>query len=450
MDAVLQNLWKTYVWNTESRSVNLENPKTVISGHALDQILGGNISGTGRPISHEGILTLSAVYRAVAIKAGLISSLPFQVFKKSDKGRILLSDKDHPTARLLSKAPNNKMNKVIYMDRALRHFELLGNHYAYIQRDNLGQAIQFNLEHPNQVEVIETRSTLTYKVKGIEGLVPASDMIHVPNMGDDCIGKSVIGYMRDDASLMFDIRGYGESFFGRGGKPAGLLIPKAPVTNPQRAETKQSFQEAKKSGGDVAMPFGWEYKEISVPPAEAEWVVSNGFTISTVARWFGVPTQKLGDSAVKYSNVEFMGIEFLQDTMSPIASKFEAEYTNKAFQLDKEEDLYAEINLDAYLRADSVTKAEQYSKYVQNGIKSPNEIRKYNNDPEKEGGDDLFMQSGTVPITMLKQMLLSKTPAQRQSLGKKIEKKLSEGISPQLILEELFKNGKELHLNGKH
>lgn len=249
--------------------------------------------------------------------------------------------------------------------------------------------------------------------------------------------------MREDASLMMDIRSYGTSFFGNGGKPAALLIPKSPASPVQRQEMKQSFRDAKGQGGEVAMPFGWEYKEISIPPKDADWVVSNDFAISDVARWFGVPTQKLGDSKVKYSNVEYMGIEFLQDTMAPIAAKFENEYTNKSFMLSSEMDLYCEFNLDAYLRADSVSKSESLAKRVQNAMITPNEARKLDNRPALEAGDELFIQGATVPLTMQKELYEKDKSAEkktRMSTRKKIEKQVKEGIDPQLILEGILGN----------
>lgn len=434
--ALLQELWNKYIWSTEERGVNLENPKMPISGWALDQVLGGNISGTGRSISQHSALTLSAVYRAVSIKSGFISSLPFQVFQRTDKGRVLAS---HPAQRLITKAPNGKVSKVIFFDRAMQHYEMYGNHFALIKRNGIGRVDSLELLHPDKVTVKEGANELIYEVdfNGTKQIVPSYNMIHVPNMGEGYVGKSVLSYMREDASLMMDVRQYGESFFGRGGKPAGLLIPKMQISSVQRQEMKQSFQEAKKQGGEVAMPFGWEYKEISVPPSDAEWVTTNNFSIETISRWFGVPTQKLGDSAVKYSNVEYMGIEFLQDTMAPIAAKFENEYTNKLFWLDSESDLYCEFNLDAYLRADSATKAEQFAKYIQNGIKTPDEIRKLNNDPSMPGGDRLYIQGATVPLEMSG---IKQAPVPRKSLRKKIEEDVKKGIDPQLIIEGIFGN----------
>lgn len=439
MAGKFQEWFNRTIWETsaEQRYVNLENPKQIISGWALDQVLGGATSSTGRNISANGVLALSAVYRAVAIKQGFISSLPFGVYKKTSTGRV---SAQHPTSRLLSIAPNDKMTKVIYFDRAMNHYELRGNHFALIKRNGVGRVESYELLHPDHVTVIEGKDRVVYKVKGVEDVVNSSNMIHVPNMGDGVNGKSVIGYMREDASLMYDIRDYGSSFFGRGGKPAGLLIPKFNASPAQREEMKQSIRDSKKAGGDLAMPYNWEYKEISIPPKDADWVISNDFSISNVARWFGVPTQKLGDSAVKYSNVEYMGIEFLQDTMAPIAAKFENEYTRKSFQLSTEDDLYCEFNLDAYLRADSVSKADAMSKRIQNAMLTPNEARKYENLPSQEGGDSLFIQGATVPLELQKTMLAGKTPAQRQSLKKKIEKQVKEGIDPQLILEGIFGN----------
>lgn len=439
MPGKFQQWFNKNIWDTEQRLINLENPKHPISGWLLDQVLGSTTSSSGRSISAGGALTLSAVYRAVAIKAGFISSLPLKVYRKTSTGREEFSGS---VSRLLSVAPNQKVNKVVYFDRAMQHYELLGNHYALVNRNGIGRAESIELLHPSNVTVKEGDSSLIYEVgSGSNKVVYSSDdIIHVPNMGDGYVGKSVLQYMREDASLMMDVREYGTSFFGRGGKPAGLLIPKSMVNTVQRQEAKTSFQEAKRQGGDVAMPFGWEYKEISVPPSDAEWVTTNDFAISTVARWFGVPTQKLGDSKIKYSNVEHMGIEFLQDTMAPIASKFQVEYTRKLFMLPSEEDLYCEFNLDAYLRADSVSKAEMLAKYIQSALITPNEARRLDNRPEQPGGDELMIQGATVPLSLQKQLYAPKEAKTRTSLRKKIEKQVKEGVDPQLILEGIFGN----------
>lgn len=437
MQGYFQKFWNTFIWSTEERGVNLENPKTPLNGWTLDQVLGTSISSTGRPVSKEGAMTLSAVYRAVAIKAGFISSLPFKVYRKTPSGRM---EENSSVARLLSVAPNSKMNKVVFFDRAMQHFELYGNHFAKITRNQIGRVMRIDLVHPDYVTVLEGANDLVYEVQhnGKKEFIESEDMIHVPNMGDGYVGKSVLKYMMEDASLMLDVRGYGANFFGRGGKPVGLLVPRGPVTPQQREEMSKSFQAAKSKGGEVALPSGWDYKEISVPPKEADWVTTNDFSVTNVARWFGIPPQKLGESNVTYSNVEHMAIGFIQDTMQPIASKFENEYTRKLFLLPSEEELYVEFNLDAYVRADSVTKSELLATYIQNALITPNEGRKLDNRPAVEGGDELFIQGATVPLSLQKQLYAPKTSD--SAMRKRIAKQVKEGTDPQLILEGLFSN----------
>ena len=99
MEGKIQQLFNKFIWNT--RSVNLENPKVRINGYTLDEAMGGGSSSTGRTVSKDGAMTMSAVYRAVAIKSGFISSLPFKVYRKTPSGRV---EDTSTISRLLSVA----------------------------------------------------------------------------------------------------------------------------------------------------------------------------------------------------------------------------------------------------------------------------------------------------------------------------------------------------------
>lgn len=437
--AGFQAWFNRHIWNFDSRSgtVNLENPKTPINGWTLDQALGGNVSSSGRSVSYDASLTLSAVYRAVVIKSGLLSSLPFKLYKRTDKGREEV--KDHPLSKMFAGKVNRKLTKTVFLERALGQYDMRGNHYALPIFDRMGQVMELQLLMTSDVEVFETRQGVAYKVKGVEGVLSSEQIIHVPNFGDDIIGKAVLDKACEDFSLMMNTRDYGDKWFGGGGKPQSILIPKGPTKNEQNAEAMENYKQAKKKFVDVALPYGWDLKELQVSPDQAEFLGTSQAGVANVSRWFGVPLNKLADmSAATRNNVESQGIEFLQDTMVPIGSKFENEYNVKLLRLASEEDMYLEFNWDAYLRADSATKATAYSTAIQNGYKTPNEVRKLNNDEAKEGGDDLMIQSGTMPIKDIQKYLMNKTVQQRQSLRKKIDKSLEEGKSPQLIIEELF------------
>lgn len=321
-----------------------------------------------------------------------------------------------------------------------------GNHIGLPKFNGIGRVESIEIIHPSKVEAFEDRAGISYKIEG-DRVYQGSEILHVPNTSDTMWGKSTVGKATEDFAMMMDMREYGSGVLGKGGIPIGLFIPQGKVTPTQQQEMQVAWNKAKIKNRAVAMPFGWDYKQISLPPGDIAALVNGEFAIDDVARWFGTPPQKLFQlGRATYNNIEHLGIEFLQDTMSPITKRYEVEYTTKLLGLPSEQDMYLEMNMDSYLRADSVAKAEALTRLVAGGLRTPNEARELDNYEAKEAGDDLMIQSATVPIKMLQTLMMSKTPQQRQSLRKKIEKQLNEGIDPNLILEGLFNT----NTNGKH
>ena len=66
-----------------------------------------------------------------------------------------------------------------------------------------------------------------------------------------------------------------------------------------------------------------------------------------------------------------------------------------------EQGLYFKFNENVILRTDTKSQAEILSKYVQNGIRTPNEARALLDAPDKEGGDDLMCNGNYIKLTQL-------------------------------------------------
>jgi len=439
--AAFQDFFNKWIW--ETRSVNLENPQAPISGWTLDQVLGG-----GGPVSYDASLTLSAFYRAVVIKSGVLSSLPFKLYKKTPTGRVEVKPSEHPVARMFSSRVNDKYTKTVFLEKAMGQYDIRGHHYSLPKFNGVGRCEEIIYLPFDEVTPIETRNAIVYKVKGMMDPVSSDNMLDVPNFE----GKSVLKKAQEDFELQMNTRSYGNKFFKGNGKPIGLFLPKdgvKAVTDGQRAQLVKAYNQAKASNGDVALPPGWDYKELSVAPAEAEFLGTSQAGVAQISRWTGVPLYKLADmSAATRNNVEQQAIEFLQDTMGPIGSKFENEYNTKLLTLPSEEDMYLEFNWDAYLKTDTVTKAEAFAKYIQNGVKTPAEIRALNNDPFIDGSDKLFIQGATVPIDLQEEMM--KQPKTSPAAKRQKRYSLTE---IQKILSDKYKMSNEqldmFHVNGK-
>ena len=62
------------------------------------------------------------------------------------------------------------MNKVVYFDRAMQHYELCGNHYARITRNQIGRAVRIDLLHPDMVQVFDGANSLVYEINYGKGV----------------------------------------------------------------------------------------------------------------------------------------------------------------------------------------------------------------------------------------------------------------------------------------
>jgi HK97 family phage portal protein len=450
----IQRLVNRYVWETEKRSetVNLENPNVPLNGFTLAEVLGGGRPSTaGVVVTPENSLQLSAVWRCVSILSGIISSFPVGVFAENDKGRE--PAKKHSTYKLFKRRPSPLYTKTVYFERSIIHLLLRGNHYAEIVLAKDGSILRFELILPTQIASIKfLNGRLWYFITGRKDPIPGERMIHVPHLGEDPIqGKSTITYAREDLGMEIARRDWGGKFWFDGATANGLMSSEKSLTPAQQAQAKASWREAKREGGDIMMPFGFKYDKLSIDPADAEFLMSGNFSIATICRWFGLPLHKLSElSRATMNNIEHQAIEVLQDTIHPIISKYEDEYTTKCYTLPGdydqggEEDVYMQFNMSGYQRADTIARAEDFRTGIQNGYYTPNEVRQELNLNKIEGGDKSFIQQNMMPLENVMDILMSKKaapPAQTPS------KSLRDGIRELAELAELeYKtNG-----NGKH
>ena len=64
----------------------------------------------------------------------------------------------------------------------------------------------------------------------------------------------------------------------------------------------------------------------------------------------------------------------------------------------RESDLQVRFNVDSLLRGDLKIRMEGHAVAIQNGIKTPNEVREVEGMEPLGSGDDLMIQGATVPI----------------------------------------------------
>ncbi|MNT33987.1 Phage portal protein [compost metagenome] len=114
-----------------------------------------------------------------------------------------------------------------------------------------------------------------------------------------------------------------------------------------------------------------------MPLKDAEFIETQKFGISEVAKIYKIPPHKLGllDKAT-FSNIEHQSLEYVKNTLQPYITNWEQEINYKLFTRAglRDKGRYAKFNVTSELRGDSQSRAAYYKEMFQMGAYSINDI----------------------------------------------------------------------------
>ena len=99
-----------------------------------------NVQRFGGGSSRKPAMTLAAVYRCVNVISESVAQLPLDTFKKDNEGYKSPYVR-HPAYDLLREFPNPDMTRFTFLKTLVSSVLLNGNGYAYVDRDDYGNAL---------------------------------------------------------------------------------------------------------------------------------------------------------------------------------------------------------------------------------------------------------------------------------------------------------------------
>lgn len=350
----------------------------------------------------DAALQISAVFACVEILAQTISTLPLYVYR--DKGGVRVPDKMSRLWLLLHESPNRWMTPSEFLSAMVVNRMLRGNAYALIERDSAGEPIALVPLSPDQMEVsvVEGGEVYVYYQDGdITALAP-ENVIHWKGLGNGFLGLSKLDFMRATTNEAIRAQDNANSLYGKGSKPTGVLQTDSKLSAEQVTALMTRFQTSMTSsgGGLIIADRGLKYSQMSLSPADAQLLETRRFTIEEICRWFGVPGVLVGTTGQTTwgSGIEQIVSGFHKFTIGPLCKQLEQVLERR---LKNYEPITIEFKMDGFLRTDPASRAAFYSTMSQNGAMTRNEIRRLENLPPVEGGDELTAQSNLVPLRKL-------------------------------------------------
>lgn len=344
----------------------------------------GIITSTGEYLSNENTICNSNVYTCVSVLADDIAKLPLQVLKYSKNGAE--KDYSHPITKLLTIRSNPFMSAYTFKQTMKMYECLWGNAYAEIERDPFS-GIPINLYplDPKNVDIYLDDETMelwyvVYLPNGEVRKLNYYDVLHFKTVGNGYVGIPPITSVREAISNQNIMDKFLGSFYKNGTTTKGIL--QTPTTLKGEAKEKMRNEWQKLNSGltnahrIAILDAGLEYKPLSMPLKDAEFIEAKKFGVNEISKIFKVPSYKLGDlSKGTFNNVEQQSMDYIKSTLLPIANSWEQEIVYKLLTPTERRRYYVKFNFNAELRADSKTRAEYYEIMERIGAITINEIR---------------------------------------------------------------------------
>ena len=286
-------------------------------------------------------LTVSAVYRAVELKAKTIGSMEMQYQRKdSEKGNFVQSmwGDGRVLNWLMQKQANPIMTGSELFQQMSIHRELYGNAYVYIERDYAGAPKYLWLAMCGGYNPATGTYTLTYNTdRGMRSRfeAPSEDVIHWRNTyryPEGYMGMPTHVYAIQTLSLIATERQQALETAAKGGRVKMLIQEKDDVPQGTRGRANQSelkkitkqFNEEWANTDALFLNNVAEAKPISLTAQDQQMIEMLGMSLDDVARYYATPRPLLMlDTNSHYNDYTNATMEYLQRTIAPLARELE-------------------------------------------------------------------------------------------------------------------------------
>lgn len=392
------------VGRPEARS-SLENPSVSLSDPQALAMLGiGETTSTNVSVNPNSSLGVSAVYACVFLLSKTIGWLPCHVVEKVEGKTRQITDS--AVGNVLGLQPNSYQTPFIFWQTMAAQMLLWGNAYAEIQRDiRTGEPMGLYPIPSWNVEPQLKDGKKTFRVGGIT--LANEDVFHIMAPGFDGVrGLSPVRQHRLTVGMALEALAYGEQFYRNGTKLAGALEHPGKLGDEAQARLRSSWTSVysgKANAGKVAiLEEGMKFNPFTMPMEDAQYIETRKFSVSEIARIFGVPPHKIGDlEKATFSNIEHQSIEFVNDGLMPHLVQIEQEVAAKLLTpRQRAAGWSAKHNLKALLRGDVKAQMEAIKIGREAGLYSVNDgLELLDRNPvEGDGGDERIRPMNFVPI----------------------------------------------------
>lgn len=332
-------------------------------------------------VTSEQALGLEMVYRAVQVLATGVTQLSLDV----ERAGVVIS------APLWIREPDIGVPIERFLDETVNSLALDGNAFWFVSRNDASAVTNLRLLPPLDVSVTIDYATgvRTYAYGGRDlkpGEIRHLGLLWIPGRAR-ALGP--IQAAREMLAGAVDLRDYASGWFHDAGVPTGTLTTDQPL-NPDQAAAHKAQWNATQGGhrGTAILGQGLKYAPVLLSPKDAQFLESQNYATTGLARLFGIPLHlalvALQGSSMTYANTTQADLTFIRWTLSKYTREIEVAFSTLLPRGQR-----ARFNLDALLRPDAISRGALHAQALAAGWMTVNEVRAIENLPPIAGGDKL-------------------------------------------------------------
>lgn len=312
-------------------------------------------------------LTLDSVYRAFMFLQTSAMQLTLDVWRRDN----LIAKPS------LVRKPDINSNLSAFLAETVTSLTGRGNAYWLKTRSPSGEVA--NLEVLPALEVQAFTDPVSrrprYSYRGVTYTPNEIQHLKLLRITGELNGLGPVQAFRRGLGGALDQARYAQTWFTEGGVPNGILKTEQNLSPSQAEEYKQRWMDQRaKERGPAVLGSGLEYSFLQLKPDEVQWLETQKFSVTQVARLFGVPASYMlavvEGTSQTYQNQEQADIAFVRFTLMAYLREIEEAFTDLLPQGQT-----ARFNVDALLRTDTKTRMESHKLGIESGVLTVNEAR---------------------------------------------------------------------------
>lgn len=261
---------------------------------------------SGKVVTEDAALGLSAYYRGIAIRSNIPGTLPMHAYRKASDGRRQQVDDEYPWIR----KPNREVSRPVFWVTVFAHLSSWNNAFIYVvpkDRTKPGSPQNVGELYPLEPKRVRWgRDAAGDKVYAIDGDQPARSwndpkpgpgprLVHIPGWGTDGMGGRAAWMLaRQSLGIGIAAEDKAATYFDKDTAPVnGYLSSDQELSADQCQELSEAWDDGADLGTRV-MAKGTKWITTDIDPEKLQLFQTRGYTVAEAARITGVPEHLLG------------------------------------------------------------------------------------------------------------------------------------------------------------